>query len=39
VPSTGFETSIELLDRAAYASVTALDATGSPLATSRTIRV
>ena len=39
VPATGFETAIELLDRSVYAAVTALDASGKRLATSRTIRV
>jgi Arylsulfotransferase (ASST) len=39
VPATGFETAIELLDGAKYATVTGLDASGKALATSRTIRV
>ena len=39
IPATGFETAIELLNKASYAAVTALDASGKRLATSRTIRV
>jgi Arylsulfotransferase (ASST) len=39
VPARGFETAIELLDHAAYAAVTAVDAAGRALATSRTVRV
>jgi hypothetical protein len=39
VRSKGFETVIELQDSASYAAVTALDAAGKPLATSRTIRL
>jgi hypothetical protein len=39
VPATGFETSIELLDRSTYAEVVALDTAGRPLSRSKTIRV
>lgn len=39
VPSHGFETQIALQQSAAYAAVTALDAAGRELATSRTIRI
>jgi Arylsulfotransferase (ASST) len=38
VPATGFETAIELVDEAAYAAVTALDAAGKPLGSSRAVR-
>jgi hypothetical protein len=39
VPVKGFETTIELLDSARYAAVTALDAAGTALATSHTVAV
>jgi Arylsulfotransferase (ASST) len=39
VPANGFETAVELRDRAAYAAVTALDRSGRALATSPTIRL
>jgi hypothetical protein len=39
VPAKGFETAIELVDRAAYAAVTALDGAGKPLASSRIVKL
>jgi hypothetical protein len=39
VPASGFETAITLTGSPAYAAVTALDAVGTPLSTSKTVRV
>ena len=38
-PRTGFETEIVASDDARYAAVTAVDESGSPLATSKTLRL